>query len=126
MDKDTQQYILNILRQGTIAWKGRAECLRRHRKLVHEGLFYKNGNPIYKYYWQCAECKSWFRDVESLEVDHIKEIGPLESWDKIKEHIEKMYCGQDNLQALCIVCHERKTSKFNATLNFTRKNRPQV
>lgn len=121
MDKDTQQYIMNTLRQGTTQWKGRSECLRRHRKLVHDGEFFKNGKPKYKYHWQCAHCKLWFRDQSQLEVDHIVEVGPLDSWDNIKDFIERLYCEQSNLQPLCSVCHQIKTSKFNAALRYQRK-----
>lgn len=123
MDKDTQRYLINILRQGTTKWAGRSECFRRNRKLVHDGEFFKNGSPKYKYHWQCSNCKSWFRDQSQLEVDHIVEVGPLESWDNIKEFIERMYCGQENLQLLCSVCHQKKTSKFNAELKYKRKSK---
>lgn len=56
-----------------------------------------------------------------LEVDHIKEIGGFcGDWNAT---ISRMYCGQDNLQALCIPCHARKTAVFSANLRFTRKAR---
>lgn len=122
MDKDTERYILNILRQGTVQWSGRSKCLKRYSKRVHDGEFFKNGKPKYKLHYQCASCKDWFKDPKFLEIDHIKEVGPLESWDKIKDFIERMYCPVENLQPLCSVCHQRKTSAFNASLRFKRKN----
>lgn len=109
MKKETLDHILNILREGTVTWGGRSECLRRARKRVEEGLF-KNGKKKIKYYWQCAKCKAWYRDESSLEVDHIVEIGKRpESVDDIVPYIKRMYCDIENLQALCIVCHKKKT-----------------
>ena len=121
-DKETTQHVMNILRQGTIKWEGRKECLRRARKKVLEES--KNGKkPKYKFYWQCNCCKQWYRDVSQIEVDHINEIGPFENdWNLF---IEKMYfCGQENLQALCLVCHSRKTSIFASAISrYKRKQK---
>ncbi len=118
VDQETISFILNILRQGTIKWSGRSECLERARKKVHEGKFNKKGERIWKLYWQCAACKEWFRDEASMEVDHIEEIGSfLGSWDHI---IPRIYCGQENLQALCQICHKKKTA-IHAGLRWERK-----
>lgn len=118
MDKETQDFIANLLRQGTIKWDGRAECLRRARKKVFVRVGLK-GQKIYKYFWQCALCRVWFRDVGQLEVDHIVEIGPHNG--DLCSFMKRVYCGQDNLRALCIVCHLKKTSGYNAARKYQRK-----
>lgn len=119
MTKDEINYLIKVLRKGTIASAARKECLRRARKkvLVKHA---KNGKPIYKFYWQCAKCREWWRDVTALEVDHIEEIGPFKGdWH---DFIMRMYfCGQENLQALCTVCHQKKTSNGNARARYERK-----
>lgn len=121
MDAEDQEYVVNLLRHGTVKWKGRALCLRRARRrvLVRRS---KSGKPVYKYHWQCAVCKEWSRDVRAMEVDHIIEIGGFKgSWDKI---VPKFYCGQDNLQAMCIGCHMKKTKAYNnASIQWKRKPR---
>ncbi len=81
---------------------------------------YKNGKPKYKYYWKCAKCAELFRDEKSMEVDHIIEIGPFNGC--LNDYAERMFCGQDNLQALCVGCHKKKTAT-NASLRFERKVR---
>lgn len=113
-DKDTVRYIINVLRKGTIAWAGRKETFKLARKQVLIGET-KDGRPKYKYHWQCAQCKEWYNNDKLLEVDHIVEIGPFQNdWN---EFIRKMYfCGQNNLQLLCLVCHARKTSIFTSSL----------
>jgi 5-methylcytosine-specific restriction endonuclease McrA len=121
MDKETIDHICNILREGTVTWSGRSECLRTARKKVVEG-WHKNGKEKIKLYWQCAACKSWFRDASSMEVDHIDPIGKRpESADGLLEYIKRMYCDQSNLQALCTVCHKKKTVSGAANRKFERK-----
>lgn len=113
MDKKTTKYILNILRQGTITWSGRTECLNRGRykvKIEGKSLWARN----------CDLCgEMHLQKNNDLEVDHIIEIGGFKgSWDEI---INRMYCGQENLQALCFSCHKKKSSRYNASLRFQRK-----
>jgi 5-methylcytosine-specific restriction endonuclease McrA len=121
MDKKTVEHIIKYLRKSTITWTGRRDCLRRARKKVFDGQYTKNGKPIYKFHWQCAACREWFKDIKMLEVDHIDQIGPFEgNWDN---YINKMFCEQSNLQALCVVCHKKKTYIGNATIAFKRRPR---
>lgn len=118
IDKKTQKHIISALRLGTITWVGRTECLNRDRKRIVLGKF-KNGNVKKKWVYKCQMCKDYF-NLDQMEVDHIVEIGPFAGdWN---DYISRMYCGQENLQALCTNCHSRKTSKFNASLLFIRKN----
>jgi 5-methylcytosine-specific restriction endonuclease McrA len=117
MAKSKEKYILNILRQGTITWSGRNNCFSKNATRVITGT-YKNKKEKTKYFWKCEKCKMTSPDKLNFEVDHIKEIGGFKgSWDKI---ISVMY-DENNLQLLCIECHAKKTSKYNATLTYTRK-----
>ena len=124
MDRETELYIINVLRRGTVTWSGRTECLNRGRRKRVIGK-YKNGSD--KFLWEraCDGCGEWhlLKDND-LEVDHLEEVGPFEGcFDKF---VRRMYCEQSNLQALCFTCHKVKTSKFNATLRFKRKNRDAI
>ena len=119
--KKTTRLIINALRQASLIWEGRRECLNNARKKVVEGTL-KNGKPKEKYYWQCAKCKEWFRNENDLEVDHIVEVGSKEgkTWDEFIDRL--MNDGNlSNLQALCIGCHAKKTSGGNASMKFVRK-----
>lgn len=119
MDKKTQKYILNILRLGTVTWSGRTECLRLASVRIDEGKVTKSGKSLSKLYWRCAHCKELFRDQSMMEVDHIVEVGPFNG--DFDVFIKRLYCDQSNLQALCLVCHSKKTSGFNAELLYSRK-----
>jgi hypothetical protein len=120
LDKETTDYIINVLRRGTITWSGRTDCLNRNRRKRPVGKTKKGKD---KFLWEraCDSCGEWhlLKDND-LEVDHIEEVGPFKGC--FDDFVRRMYCGQENLQALCFQCHSRKTSKFNAHLRFTRKN----
>jgi len=118
--KSETAYLISVLRKGTLGSFARNECLRLASKKVYVRDSIK-GKKIFKLHWQCRHCKTWFRDVSMMEVDHIEEIGPFKGdWH---DFIMRMYfCSQSNLQALCFVCHQRKTQIFtNALRAFKRK-----
>lgn len=118
MDKDTINHIIKVLRRGTITWKGRSACINKNRKRKRVGTF-KNGKPKYKYFYYCDVCSREYTDTSFIEVDHIVEIGSFTG--DFHAYVSKMYCSQDNLQAICISCHKDKTSKFNASIRYSRK-----
>jgi len=116
MDKNDIDYVLNVLREATIRWEGRRECLIENRKKKKIGK-YKNGNDIEVYVYQCAHCKEWFRE-DQIEIDHIVEVGPYKG--DLLDWTNRLY-DRNNLQKLCIKCHSIKTSKYNASLRYVRK-----
>lgn len=120
MEKETVKHILNVLRRGTITWKGRTACLNRHRVLRVCGK-YKNGKNIERYFYPCEICRGYFDSPKKLEVDHIEEIGSFNG--DFNTYISRMYCSPDNLQAICVACHMVKTSRFNASIHYTRKKK---
>lgn len=120
MDKDTQKYLISTLRAATVTWSGRSQCLNRGRRKRFIGKL-KNGGD--KYLWEnnCEACQEWhlLKD-NSFEVDHIVEVGPFTgNWD---DFIKKLFCDQSNLQRLCIICHQKKTSGYNSSLRYQRKS----
>lgn len=114
-------FIKNALRQASIIWPGRAECLKRARKKVFVRIS-KKGKRIYKYHWKCADCEKWFRDQADVEVDHIVEIGSFSGdWN---DFIKKLFARPvwKHLQVLCIGCHMKKTRRYcNARQKWRRK-----
>ncbi len=125
MTQDEVKFICNVLREGTIKWSGRSDCLKRARKrvLVRKS---KKGLPVYKYHWQCFTCRNWFRDVKAMEVDHIVEVGTEpKTLEELLKWLPRLYCGQDNLAAVCSVCHLKKTMKYNSARSlWKRKTMP--
>lgn len=119
MDRDTERYLISVLRQASVTWSGRTACLNRGRRKRVVGTM-KDGRD--KTVWEnnCEGCGVW-RDLKdnAFEVDHIEEVGPFKNdWN---DFINRIFCEQSNLQRLCVHCHLKKTSKFNATLRYQRK-----
>ena len=120
MTPDDIRFVINVLRQGSVKWSGRAEALRRARKkvLVRIG---KRGQKIFKFHWQCASCREWSKNSKSVEVDHIEEIGPFNgNWD---DYVRRVFCDQKNLQILCIRCHCLKTTRYSSARGRWQRKR---
>jgi len=124
MDKKTIKHLQQLLRQGTITWHIKNQALNKDRELRVVGTKL-NGQPKYKYFYKCQGCSTFTPHKELLEVDHIDAIGHLDISDPFnidwKRYIYRMYCSITNLQALCNLCHKRKTSNGVASLRFQRK-----
>ena len=119
-DYDEISFIMNELRKATSKWKGRTECLNRGR---YKAEAEDTGNLVW--FRDCDICKTphALKD-DSLEVDHIEEIGGFKGcWN---DWIKRCFCEQNNLQALCIPCHTKKTTTYNASLRFERKVKDAV
>jgi len=126
LTKEDVAFLFNELRKASVLWDGRKEVLRLARKKTFVRRA-KNGNPVYKYMWQCAACSKWFRNEKDLEVDHIVEIGGITAFTgDWNETIRKMLprpVGK-HLQCLCAICHSKKTGVFmNAREKFQRKEK---
>jgi 5-methylcytosine-specific restriction endonuclease McrA len=122
VDRKTIIHIAKVLRRGTLTWHGRNEALAKVSKKKWEGKKTKKGKKILKTYWQCLKCLEWFRDSSSLEVDHIIEVGKMpERVEEILDYAKRLY-DAPNLQCLCSVCHQKKTSGYNATRKYKRKS----
>ena len=61
-------------------------------------------------HYKCASCSKVFPSRE-IQVDHVNPVVDPEkgfiNWDV---YIDRMFCVVENLQALCKVCHKRKTA----------------
>lgn len=124
--KEDVIFIFNELRKASVIWDGRKEVLKASRRKVFVRRA-KNGNAVYKYQWQCAKCKKWYKNESDVEVDHIEEIGGITGftgdWSVV---IRKMFPRPvlDHLQVLCVSCHKRKTREFMAAcFKYERKKR---
>lgn len=119
MDRRTELHILNILRKGTITWHVRNEVLNEGRRKRFVGRF-KNGKE--KFIWEraCDSCGQWYALKDNiLEVDHIDPVGSYNG--DIHEYAHRMYCDRLNLQALCDLCHKRKSASDVASIRYYRK-----
>ncbi len=96
-------FVKGLLRQGTMKWKPIQDCKKEAR--------------IRRGWYRCACCGEEIpstvvvnrKRVKNAIVDHINPIVPPETgfttWD---ECIERMFCEEDNLQLICLACHNVK------------------
>lgn len=124
LTKEDVEFLFNELRKASIIWNGRKEILKLSRKRVFVRRA-KNGNPVYKYQWQCGDCRSWFKNETDMEVDHVVEIGGISKftgdWNETIGRIFPRPVSK-HLQCLCAPCHARKTGLYNsARSKYKRK-----
>lgn len=123
LSDETLEHVLNVLRRGTVTWSARNKCLNKGRRARKVGVT-KTGKDKCVWERQCDGCGEWY-DLKDglLEVDHRDPVGAYKG--DIKDYVLRMYCHEDNLQALCLSCHSRKSAGENSARRFERKIRPE-
>jgi 5-methylcytosine-specific restriction endonuclease McrA len=82
---------------------------------------YKNGRPKVKRMYRCPQCEGNF---DNLDVDHIvPRIDEVRGWEGFETWLERTFCGEEGLQALCRGCHTEKTVAENAGRRENRRRR---
>lgn len=67
----------------------------------------QSDNKRLKWEFQCADCGCWFPRKE-VRVDHVEPAGKLTCYDDLPGFVRRLYCELDNLQVLCIPCHDER------------------
>ena len=98
-----RQFIRSALRSAFRKWPVKFDVLKNAKTEVR--LNPSSGRMAMHY--RCATCKHDF-PMKQVQVDHIKPIGKLVSWDTF---IKRLYCEARNLQVVCRPCHAIKTKK---------------
>lgn len=123
IDKRTLKIIVNQLRMATLIMDARKITLRRVAKRRRVGKT-KAGETKWKFYWHCKKCDRWYKDMKSMEVDHIVELGtPPNTFTGLVSYMRRMF-DIKNLQALCLNCHRAKTNS-NASVRTNKKRSRQ-
>lgn len=88
------------------------------RKILDKSLVKDYSDPSRKRVtrWsKCPECKK-MTPTYLMEVDHIENLIPLDKtlqdmeWTEV---VDRLWCDERNLKAICEVCHDRKTKAEN-------------
>lgn len=62
-------------------------------------------------FYKCAKCKKEFLQKD-VEVDHINPVVcPKEGFTTWDNFVNRLFCSKENLQVLCVNCHNAKTAK---------------
>lgn len=74
--------------------------------------------PRQRVAYECAICGK-LNPSKNIVVDHIKPAGSLLTPEDIQGFVETLFCGIDNLQALCKdTCHRYKTNSEKLGISF--------
>ena len=105
-------FIRSGLRQKSRWWKPITQCKLNAKRA------YKGPNKRQKFEYQCNSCKKWFAE-KNINVDHIQPAGSLNCANDLPGFVERLFCEVDNLQVLCIQCHDTKSKddKLRLTKN---------
>jgi len=95
-------FIRSTLRQKSRWWKPILQCKELAKRQ------YQGPNKKQKYEYQCNCCKQWY-PAKDVNVDHIIPAGNLQSGKDLEGFVDRLFCEVDNLQVLCVNCHDEKT-----------------
>lgn len=98
-----KSFIRSALRGAFRKWPPKFDVLKK--AFVDKRINPDSGRLAAHY--RCAGCNELFV-LKNVQVDHIKQIGKLTTWDIF---INKLFCEAKNLQVLCKPCHATKTKK---------------
>lgn len=100
-------FITSVLRSGSRKWPPKYETLNsaKTRKAINPS----SGRMAQLH--ECAICQQEF-SAKDMQVDHIKPVVDpktgFKNWDTF---IDRLYCEASNLQAVCKLCHAKKTKQ---------------
>jgi hypothetical protein len=97
-EKHRFNYVKNALRIATYKWSYFAIAMQRQR--IERGLY------------TCESCKGNFGPKE-INRDHIEPVIPVTGWENWESYINRLFVKSDQIQILCIRCHENKTATEN-------------
>jgi len=106
-------FIRSALRQKSRWWKPISICKLNARR------DYAGPGKRQKYEYQCKKCKKWHPEKQ-INVDHIIPAGSLNCAQDLPLFVERLFCEQDNLQVLCVTCHDKKTLKEKQSKTKTK------
>ena len=102
-----KSFIVSVLRAGARRWPPKYETLAE--ACIGQKINIKSGR-LAKHY-KCNACKKEF-PAKDVEVDHISPVvHTTEGFLDWNEFIKRLYCGKENMQVLCKLCHKIKTKE---------------
>lgn len=99
----------------------RRQVLEASKDPIHTDLT----RPRVKTWYKCEHCKQHFAGYQ-MQVDHKTPIIPVESalehmsWDDV---INRTWCDRNNLQSLCLSCHDIKSKDERALRKLFKQKR---
>lgn len=92
------------------------------RKLVKQrALVMPHGGRVKDAMYRCQECKLL---SEKVQIDHKVAKGPApQKLVDLPAYLERYFCSEENLQALCLPCHKLKTKEDMKGISLERRKK---
>ena len=97
------QFIRSMLRRGWSRYPPKFDALNKVKKKVV--------GKRHKFEYRCSSCKQWFKRSE-VEVHHLVDAGPLNSYDDLPGFVERLFTSEDMLSVECVSCHREITKRM--------------
>jgi hypothetical protein len=107
-DKRFRTTLIQVLRRFSKFWAPKNSVLKKAR--IARGIY------------QCSTCSKVVGNKE-IKVDHIEPVVPVTGFSTWDDIIERLFCEESGLQAICATCHTEKTSKENVDRKRWRKEK---
>lgn len=115
-------FIKSALRAASARWPPRYKSLKKAS--VGKKINWKTGRIAEHY--KCNSCMKEF-PAKEVQIDHIHPIiSPVTGFTTWDEVIKNMFCEEENLQVLCILCHKEKTTAERRLAKEYKNNERQL
>ena len=109
-------FLTSVIRGGFRRWPPKFNVL----KAALTGKKINKASGRIAAHYRCACCQEEFPSKE-VQVDHINPVVPSSGFTTWDEFINRLFCGEEELQVLCKSCHLVKTKEENKE----RKRKPK-
>lgn len=82
----------------------------RYKVLDSAKVKYDGPDKRTKWLYRCNVCKSLVKSKE-IQVDHLIDAGSLKDYSDLPGFVERLFCGEEHLQAICVPCHKKLTQE---------------
>lgn len=96
--------------------------LRRFSRFWHPAKLVLEKARIARGMYQCSSCSKIVGPRE-IKIDHIHPVVPVTGFTTWDDLINRLFCEETGLQALCKDCHKIKTDKENSDRRRCKKEK---
>ena len=96
--------------------------LRRFSKFWHPIKLVKDRARIARGMYQCTTC-SKIVGPKDIKIDHIEPVVAITGFTNWEDLVNRLFCEENGLQAICSVCHEIKTKEENRQRKSWKKEK---
>lgn len=82
----------------------------RYKVLDSAKVKYDGPDKRTKWLYRCNVCNSLVKSKD-IQVDHLVDAGSLKDYSDLPGFVERLFCGEEHLQAICVPCHKKLTQE---------------